>query len=218
MLREAAASGHLPLVKELLKFVGGVESTNARSSKHQRRHYLTALHAAAGAGHPAVVKVLIDAKASLTAVTPSHSSSSHLATLGTSTGHADCLQLLLEANAPLTVRDGNKQTLFHTAARAGSVACLRVLCRFSNQRMDQGPSMIDVRDRWHRTPVHWAVLNRQTDSLRVLIEELGANPSPPLIKEQSHKRRTHLVQETPRMIAGRLGADAEVLRLLVPGE
>jgi len=72
-----------------------------------------------------------------------------------------------------------------------------------------------VRDRWHRTPLHWALLNRHEEAAlfvgRHFQLELGAIP------EAKHAKRTHLQQETPRQIAQRVYGEQvpEALRVLL---
>ena len=100
-----------------------------------------------------------------------------------------CLRSLLAAGAPLRARDRNKQSLLHAAARAGSVACLRELRAHAASGGGALPP-VDGRDRWHRTPVHWAVLNGHWGALRFLVALLGARVDPGLVRGYVHRRRT----------------------------
>lgn len=58
-----------------------------------------------------------------------------------------------DREAPLFARDDRKQTLAHAAARVGNTESLQILA-------EKGKEMLDMRDRWARTPLHWAVSAR----------------------------------------------------------
>jgi hypothetical protein len=81
--------------------------------------------------------------------------------------------------------------------------------------------MLEWRDRWSRTAVHWAVLNGHVQCLKALLQ-LGASPSPPNARHGAHLKSTYLTIETPLQLARRryrsgVGGGAvgeEVLRLL----
>jgi acyl-coenzyme A synthetase/AMP-(fatty) acid ligase/ankyrin repeat protein len=103
----------------------------------------------------------------------------------------ECVKLILQAGAPVTMKDGNKQSFIHSAARSGSCAVLQyallpemegavdtdcnVLYTLDRAAIKQ---MLDWRDRWMRTPVHWAVLNGHVQALEILLQA-GASPDPP---------------------------------------
>jgi hypothetical protein len=80
---------------------------------------------------------------------------------------------------------------------------------------------VEARDRWHRTALHWAVLNGHWGALRFLVTRMGAPVRTPLIKALTHRRRTHLAQESARQICRRLYGDnsrpARLLRALEGG-
>lgn len=74
---------------------------------------------------------------------------------------------------------------------------------------------LDWRDRWSRTPVHWAILNGRVDALKVLLDH-GCSPTPVKPKKNA---RTSAALETPLEMCHRLyGADSlkgmEITRLL----
>ena len=82
------------------------------------------------------------------------------------------------------MRNGAKQTVLHCAARSGNVDLLRYLLtawaeESSIRAVPQWGGKFDVRDRWFRTPVHWAVLNGKVEALRVLLEEGRCSADPP---------------------------------------
>jgi hypothetical protein len=134
---------------------------------------------------------------------------------------AECLRLLLVAQVPLTARDGNKQTLIHVAARCGNVPALAALLAYSVEHGVVLPP-VQARDRWHRTALHWAVLNGHWGALRFLVTRMGAPVNTPAIKALTHRRRTHLVQESAGQICRRLYGDASrparLLRALEGGQ
>jgi hypothetical protein len=124
----------------------------------------------------------------------------------------DCVKSLLEAGAPLAMKDSNKQTVLHCAARAGHCELLRYLLqRWSivggdkdqnkhDSKLKTGP--YDWRDRWFRTPVHWAVLNGKVEALAILLDG-GCSPDPPKPKASSN-RQTSAAIESPLQICERM--------------
>ena len=66
----------------------------------------------------------------------------------------ECVKLLLEAGAPLAMRDGNKQSILHSAARAGHCRLLTyAMSLWKERNSHQPPSkhFFNWRDRWLRT-------------------------------------------------------------------
>jgi len=131
----------------------------------------------------------------------------------------ECVKLLLEAGAPLAMRDGNKQSILHSAARAGHCRLLTyAMSLWKERNSHQPPSkhFFNWRDRWLRTPVHWAVLNGRVDALRILLE-MGSSPCPP---KPSVNKRSSAAVESPLEMCDRLygkaatGKGAEIRRLL----
>ena len=215
-LWEAAARGESTIVTELLALgapVNGHAETyhggpDTNSSSSSRTGLQTPLHAAAAGGHASVVQALINSGASV-----------RMTQRGVMAAHLACgvcpatLRILLDAGSPLAARDNNKQCLLHHAARAGHCECLRlVLSRWmtddatrpsANDKIRGGG--LEPRDRWHRTPVHWAVLNshKGLDCLRLLLDA-GADPCPTAPSKHQHAKRTRLRPENPIEIAERL--------------
>ena len=131
--------------------------------------------------------------------------------------------MLLEAGAPLPMRDGNKLSVLHSAARAGHCSILsHIMNVWREQKGERVDELVpenhffNSRDRWARTPVHWAVLNGRFDALETLLE-MGASPSPATHKV---KVRSSLETETPSEMAERLyghstqGKGAKIIQLL----
>lgn len=93
-----------------------------------------------------------------------------------------CVKLLLDiGKTPLTIKDGNKQTILHSAARSGHCRLLKYIMdkwrdaseafgiHFKSHNNIPG-RIYDWNDRWYRTPVHWAVLNQRVAALGVLLD------------------------------------------------
>eukprot|EP00978_Attheya_sp_CCMP212_P010992 scaffold26863_cov59-Attheya_sp.AAC.1 len=128
------------------------------------------------------------------------------------TRRTECVQHLLDAGAPLAMKDGNKQTLFHCAARSGNCP----LIRFLMQRLDPATNndvsrhgwLFNWHDRWFRTPVHWAILNGHVEALKVLLDS-GCNPNPNMPKASRSNRHTSADIETPLELCLRLYGNKE---------
>lgn len=72
----------------------------------------------------------------------------------------ECVKLLLDAGAPLTIKDANKCTILHSAARSGHYELLRyIVAQWKiaaetegiSFKTKNGRSAFDWRDRWSRT-------------------------------------------------------------------
>jgi ankyrin repeat protein len=119
------------------------------------------------------------------------------------------------------MKDANKQTILHSAARAGHIAIIDyVINKFQSSYVGGGnnqtyrgaidgpppPShFINFYDRWFRSAVHWATLNGRVQALKVLLDH-GCNPAPGKRKTNKY---TSLVTETPLEICKRLYGDTE---------
>ena len=62
-------------------------------------------------------------------------------------------------------------------------------------------TLIDMRDNWGRTPVHWAVLHGHSQVLEILLRN-GFSANPP--KPKDNHRRTSVANESPMEICSRL--------------
>ncbi|KPI87878.1 hypothetical protein ABL78_3035 [Leptomonas seymouri] len=154
LFREVVAAWCCGLAEHLLRH--GVVDVNGGNTREHR--CLTPLHTAVSScGSEAaeleaalrMVKLLLDFGAKPTAVSPDGVTPAHLAAAVS----APLLKLLLD-NAPsvLHCREGRQQSLLHFAARSGNVEAVQLLVSIYQLRLD-------TRDKWQRTPVHWAVLN-----------------------------------------------------------
>lgn len=134
-----------------------------------------------------------------------------------------CLQLLVEAGAPITMRDGNKQSVLHIAARAGHCHLLEYVMMTWKRKTGDNVELIsnhffNWNDRWYRTPVHWAILNGKLDALKLLLE-MGCNTTPP--KPKTNNQSSAAV-ESPLEMCNRLygsefndGKGAAIRKLLL---
>ena len=211
----ALALGANPAPRPLDKLRGGSVANE---------HGLPPLHLAAREGHVALVALLLDAKAPTTLL--STAGMPPLVVAAQSDRSLAALDLLLVRGAPLHMRDDRRQTALHTAARTGAVRSLRRLLvaaaevDAASQALQRANSnketTVELRDRWHRTALHWAVINQQAESVQVLIEA-GANVNGVHVPRRKHNRATSLPHETPLHSAARLPPDtaAPLIRQLL---
>eukprot|EP00980_Cylindrotheca_fusiformis_P010512 scaffold2331_cov126-Cylindrotheca_fusiformis.AAC.2 len=133
-----------------------------------------------------------------------------------------CVEYLLQAGASLAMRDGNKQSVLHCAARSGHCELLKYIGNSWIEMHGDGDKksakhFFNWRDHWMRTAVHWAVLNGHVGSLEILLE-LGCSATP--VKPKVNKSSSAAV-ESPMEMCIRLydvsteGKGAEIQRLLV---
>lgn len=135
----------------------------------------------------------------------------------------EVVELLLDAKAPLAAKDLNQQTVLHFAARTGVSRTLVALLKrwlADEATASQGARVyggaLDWRDRWHRTPLHWAVLNGHLESCKALLEA-RANADPTKVRAYRHERSTSLRHESPLEIAQRMNSTEMVALLLQHG-
>jgi hypothetical protein len=133
---------------------------------------LPALHAAACEGHAGIVVRLLQAGAAPTRLTSGGDPPLHLA-CGSPRGF-QCIAPLLHAGAPLAMRDARRQTPLHTAARAGNTRAVRALLEAVAQpgALPTGSRVPyhELLDRWHRSALHWAVVNGWLETAVALID------------------------------------------------
>eukprot|EP00927_Polykrikos_kofoidii_P067130 TRINITY_DN62646_c0_g1_i1.p1 TRINITY_DN62646_c0_g1~~TRINITY_DN62646_c0_g1_i1.p1 ORF type:complete len:1063 (-),score=176.82 TRINITY_DN62646_c0_g1_i1:50-3238(-) len=224
LLHRAALAGAVPIIDFLVGFghapVDGncsmkrlKAATRAQRSLRQvgqggDQRPPAPLHSAASTGGSEAVAALLRLRATVTATEGHGVMALHLAA---NRGTSETLKLLLAARAPLAAKDMNTQTALHFAARAGNVDTLPLLLDrwladdslvSQGSRVYGGP--LDWRDRWHRTPVHWAALNNHADALDLLLTA-KASAEPPRIRDARHSKSTTLRHESPLAIAQRRG-------------
>jgi len=161
LLMEACSGGFPEVAAACL--AAGADPDGGASRRCKRR---TPLHAAAAGGCAASARLLVAAGAA-----PSLPKEDGVSPLmqAAERGHVDVIRVLLAAGAPVAARCRNKQHVLHCAAR--SVAGLPALAAFldelwpaavapvrddANADAAAGGPPISWRDRWHRTPLHWA--------------------------------------------------------------
>ena len=177
------------------------------------------MHLACLKGLPEIVNKLIQKKSICKSPDASSLFPIHLAAAGESgivpyseaedNRRVQCVQLLLNAGVPLTMKDGNRQTIIHAAARGGFKNVLRFVMREWAQTVYLDPRKQDSmnwRDRWSRTPVHWAILNGKVDALEVLLE-MGCSAKPPTPK---FNKSSNVALERPMKMAERIHGSSEV--------
>jgi acyl-CoA synthetase (AMP-forming)/AMP-acid ligase II/ankyrin repeat protein len=227
-LLEAIMFGHSLIACSLLDVVDpNMYKHSGRLGKtsgiERRQAFLSnPLHLACAKGDPLIVKKLLEKDCNFKSPDASGSFPIHLAASSTENSHNDlneikrkeederrceCVRLLLEAGAPLTMKDGSKQSVLHSAARAGHCKLLSYLMQCWSGLDDKkkvkskhkaGP--YDWNDRWFRTPVHWAVLNGNVQALEILLNGgCSANPYTP-----KSNRQTSVAMESPLEICDRV--------------
>ena len=103
------------------------------------------------------------------------------------------------------MRDERRGTALHTAARHGNVPGARLLLAAfaaADAREGSGASrgkepLLELRDRWHRTACHWAVVNQQHAILEMLVQA-GASVNGVSMPSRKHTRATCAFGERPR--------------------
>ena len=188
--------------------------------RRERKKYWqsSAVHLASQRGNWEIVEILVKAGAKVAVPDASGNFPLHLAAGGVGTGmgteattkssdeganRIKCLQHLIQAGAIVTSRDANKHFTVHSAARGGQEAVLIfVIELFKNA--GSWEKVKDAKDRWQRTPLHWAVLNGNNGCCRILVE-MGAKVGGEVMTQHMLNRsRSSLVYETPLEIAKRL--------------
>ena len=197
------------------------------SSRNDRKNLFTSnpLHVACAKGNPLVVRKLLSTGCKFNSPDASGNFPLHMAASGTSdlsnedgrkqdeSNRMECVKMLLNAGVPLSMKDGNKQTVLHAAARAGHSQMLDYLLKQWKLGLDAGRikhydsrhkgGKLDWPDKWYRTPVHWAVLNGRADALEVLLRA-GCSPDPPRPTNRGASKGTSVHVEKPLEICDRL--------------
>mmetsp|Transcript_22529 Transcript_22529/g.27559 ORF Transcript_22529/g.27559 Transcript_22529/m.27559 type:complete len:163 (+) Transcript_22529:440-928(+) len=123
------------------------------------------------------------------------------------------------------VRDGRGQTLVHAAARGGDQHTLKFILNELKSDVEKAVALdmlqtgrknvldaevekkirffkaVNCLDRWHRSALHWSVLNNNLECTRILLQN-GGQPDQ-TVKNRVAQRSTHLPYESPREIARR---------------
>jgi acyl-CoA synthetase (AMP-forming)/AMP-acid ligase II/ankyrin repeat protein len=240
-LLEAATSGQSVIAIALLDHGvdpnlgdhGGRLSRVSDRTERKRKFRSNPLHLACSKGSPELVKKLLEKGCRFNSPDATGSFPIHLAASGMHMNQlntvenkdqdrrrCECARSLLDAGAPLSMKDGNKQTVLHCAARAGHCELLRYLMqcwrsacdgkKINFYEMKHKGGRFDWTDRWFRTPVHWAVINGKVEALRILLDG-GCSSNPPKPKSN---RQTSVAIESPNEICDRLYGDSETGKLI----
>ena len=192
LLCVAAREGHARAVEILLENSVPVNGTVTR-----RTPGWTPLHLAAINGHSSMMSVLLAAGGGPNLPTTDGRTALHCAVTGVATRQSAetmICALLDGGGAAPRARDRNRQSTVHSAARYDHPAVVR-------RMHSAGVPLMEI-DRWHRTPLQWAVLNGNVDVVGVLLE-LGAAASPKQVKLGYHLKSTSLFYESPLHVAVR---------------
>lgn len=185
-LLQATTRGHSAIAMGLLdvgtdpnfgKHKGRLGKTSGRNVR-KKVFRSSPLHLACLKGDPPLVQKLLRHGAKSNSPDASGMFPVHLAAAGEQSGEnqvdpvqdcqrLECCKLLWAAGVPLTMRDGNKQTVLHMAARSGYVQLLRYTCQLwkdmyppTHETDSNRNDGLEWRDRWYRTPVHCTCIYR----------------------------------------------------------
>ncbi|KAJ3110140.1 hypothetical protein HK100_003138 [Physocladia obscura] len=186
-LYKAVASDLPELVEYLIKTCGasvnGVVSSISQSTKTTRE--TTPLHIACINSHEKVAQALLKNGALVSLLDPNSTTAFHFAC---QRGPLSLVKLLLNASISSTgpkaasntvfQTDLNEQTALHYAARSGAPnAVLEFLVDITittGTVRTQKRRILDQKDVWGRTPLHWAAVNGHSGCVKVLVA-LGAD-------------------------------------------
>eukprot|EP01064_Diplonema_japonicum_P037340 TRINITY_DN8704_c1_g1_i1.p1 TRINITY_DN8704_c1_g1~~TRINITY_DN8704_c1_g1_i1.p1 ORF type:complete len:773 (+),score=125.97 TRINITY_DN8704_c1_g1_i1:25-2343(+) len=198
LLVESVQAGFLDGVEALIVSCGaGVCGGYGRDIKG-----LSPLHYAARNGDLNMVKKLVELGGKVfgtteLGVTPVHEAAA--------AGHTHIVEHFIHNERfPLQAKDGNRQTIFHHAARSGHTDTILSLSKTGK------PTPLNHYDRWGRSPLHWAVLNNHITTVEALLQ-LGL----PVNETRTLARRTRLDMEYPLDIAFRKHPEATALHDLL---
>jgi len=194
------------------------------SGRIQRRAvFKTApLHLACFRGDPFLVRLLLSNKANYKVPNTNGLFPIHLAsgsrgdaikddTPKEEENRLECVKALLEVGCPLLMKDANKQSILHAAARAGHANILEHAIGEHKSNRYNGPvpltQFLEFQDKWFRSALHWAVLHGKVKVVKLLLAK-GSDPSP--YKPRTNNRQTSMMAETPLEICRRVHANSDV--------
>lgn len=229
-LLQAATRGCSTIAKGLLdvgadpnlgKHNGRLGKTSGRNER-KTTFRSSPLHLACLKGNPSLIQKLLEHHAQPNtpdasglfpihlAASTEHSTSTEAVHLDEDLQRLECVKLLLKSGVLVTMKDASKQTVLHAAARSGFSQLLRYVLQQWKDLYASDPKRRDGlqwRDRWFRTPVHWAVMNQRIEALTVLLE-MGCHPDPPNPKQS--KIRSSAAIESPLEMCSRLYGNSDV--------
>jgi ankyrin repeat protein len=113
---------------------------------------------AAKKGYPRIARILIAAKANISATNYNQQTPLHLAA---KYGHLDVVRILLAAKADIAAQDDCNETPLHYAAKYGNLDIVNALLGAGADHC--------LRDYWGKTPLHWAIERQYFEIAKVLI-------------------------------------------------
>jgi ankyrin repeat protein len=153
---EAAKKGDLEAVKKIL--AAHPELANAKDKNH--RFVETVLHKASGAGHKAVVALLIEEGADVNAGDIDDSTSLDVAA---QRGHTAVVAFLVKKGAAVNHADRNGMTPLHFASYEGHTKAAGILIAVG--------AKVNARTQGNSLPLHGAASGGHVDLCRMLIDE-----------------------------------------------
>jgi ankyrin repeat protein len=207
LLLQAARNGDIRKLRRALRAGANINASNFDSEK-------TALHLAAQAGHPKVVKRLLSVEGikkdarDVFKATPLHAASAE--------GHDDIVKMLLNAGANPNVDDLYGTTPLHEAALGNHTAVVKRLLKAPGIRLNpvcHKLRMPNYPGGYHQfyfsgTPLHVAAKRDNPQIVRLLLNA-GANPNS---KTRRHETALHMAAKigNPEIAADLLHAGADV--------
>ena len=191
LLYSSARTGNAILVKRLTEAgvpVEGWLESGLQSSKNTNDAVttLTPLHIACANGRVAAAEALLEAGASLS-TKARHGATPLILAAGSkheggSAATASLVQMLLSSGASLVSLDHSRQSALHAAARVGaSTKVLQALIEGFNHELLHAKSktskimlkrmgpILEWKDAWGRTPLHWASVNGHRNVVSALL-------------------------------------------------
>ena len=191
-LHAAARAGDEAAVRALLR-AGGGANLHGRSKKGA-----TPLIYAAGHGHVATMKLLIDAGADVAAAANNGGQALHAAAAG---GHTAAVELLLRHGAPAEARDGTGQSPHDLASRPGKEETARALVAAMS---DEAVARLVAQDRalLSQPFIHEGVLlSAAASGRRIFLHSLSELPKSEAFTTR-HGNRLERVDATTVALAG----------------
>jgi len=174
--QSAAMNGQKQAVDVLLAAM--VKMTARGTSKSREMLMINALHTAAFIGCNGIINKIIDSNYQLLNEKDVRGRTALM--FAANAGKAPTIELLLKGGSSLLVKDFDKWTALHYAARDGHTAAVKILldCAARNDSRNRGESKADIdlvrfiaaMDKWSRTASYWAAKYGYRQTADVLIK------------------------------------------------
>jgi len=170
-MEQAIGLGDVAALSELLAADPRMTGTPIPVNRDWGQEMWLGLHLAAEGGQVELVRLLIQAGASVDARTrfrtPMHARETALL-IAARKGQELVVELLLKAHADPGLLDANHRSALSYVAEAGHTSVLRLLLSYGVE--------VDPADDHQRTPLHWAIAGNQPSAAMMLIDA-GADPN-----------------------------------------